>query len=225
MKAGFRAMLFATLLHLPALSLSQAAEYYWSFNDDDLAPDIGSAGMSVALDGFGILWTSFGTGTTVNAVTGYDPGSSLSDVDIATAFNTMEITMFGLDLTGLSNIGISFATRSTAVFSIGEFMQVDYDIGSGFTGAQIVPLPDGTWSARQVNFGSVLNPDLSNVSIRITLSGFVDVLEFAEFDNIQIVPEPASWLLAAFGAGLLALAGRRRRASKIPPHLAAGGIF
>jgi hypothetical protein len=89
-------------------------------------------------------------------------------------------------------------------------MQVEYDTGSGFTGAQTVALPDGTWSLRSVGFGGALD-NLSNVGIRITLSGFVDVLEVAEFDNIQVVPEPSAWALLLAGAGVLALTPRVRR--------------
>jgi hypothetical protein len=198
-------MLFLTLVP----SSSHAALAYWSFNANTLTPDQGSATMAVKLDGFGLLWTSFGVGTTLNAEPGFLAGSGLSDIDVGSGFSSMEITMSGLDFTGMTDVKLFFATRSTAIFTLGEFMQVDYDTGSGFTGALSAALPDATWSLRAIDFGSALD-NQANVSVRIGLYAFVDVVEVAEFDNIVVIPEPSTWALLLLGMGSLALVARRR---------------
>lgn len=198
-------MLFLAL----APASSQAALAYWSFNANTLTPDQGSATMAVKLDGFGFLWTSYGIGTTLNAEPGFLAGSGVSDIDVGSGFASMEITMSGLDFTGQSNVKLFFATRSTAVFTLGEFMQVDYDTGSGFTGALSAALPDASWSLRGIDFGSALD-NQANVSIRIGLYAVVDVLEVAEFDNIVLIPEPSTWSLLLVGVGSLGLVARCR---------------
>jgi hypothetical protein len=183
---------------------------YWSFNNQSVHADVGTAHLSASWFGVGPGTLVYATGTELNAQPDYAAAWALGYVDIVTALTDHRIEISGLDFSGLTDAELSFAATSTEVFGIGEEAIIHYRIGNGsWVKFTEIALPTATWRVDSVDFGDLFDGH-SHVSIRIDYRATFDLGSSLRFDNITVsaVPEPN------FGAALIAvvagIVGRRR---------------
>lgn len=223
MKKFLLASCFASLSTLPTQA---AVVAYWNFNTLTTAvnngttysPTSGSGSITVgvaASDNAGSNrgLNSFG-GTTVNAISPDPNGQALTlqggALETTTPVQNNGATMtIQVDLTGLENPILSFATQRTATGFNSNVVAWSTD-GLSYTDLTTYSL--GTsFAIQSFDFSSANALDNSStVFFRITLAGATSNSGNNRFDNIQInaVPEPTAVLLGGFG--FIALLRRRR---------------
>jgi len=208
---------------------------YWNFNTlaitgtlpvsdasvpDSIPADTGTAALALSPGWAGGV-ASFG-GTTINAIGADVSGASLSLGATPTgsgtapfAGNASYVEIVSLDLTGQSDIGITYATRGTATgFNSGVW---SYSISGG----AFTPVA-GSFATRTTSF-ALTSVDLrpvtalngaSSVTLRYTLDGATTNAGNNRIDNLQVVsnfvpvPETSTPALGLFTAAMLL---RRRR--------------
>ena len=206
--------LFAAVVLLVA-TISARAETlvgYWDLNST-LNRSAGTSGsLSVVVASLGVEYVGWGTGTELNAVSGYAPGESLHFLNLATVVEVGHITLSNLDFTNLVNPEISFAVKSNPGFQLEDTFTIDYWNGSQWVSSNL-PKPTTSYSVITHKFTSGELDGLSNASIRISFSTVVAVVDTMDVDNIQVnaVPEPGTLALAGMGLAAAVVLWRRRR--------------
>ena len=186
---------------IASASHAQTLVGYWDLNSNQSRSSGSSGLLSAELEGYGITYIGYGTGTTVNLEPGFSAGESLSFVNLASIIEVGHVTVSGLNFTGLVAPTFSFAARSNPAFQLGDVFKLEYNTGSGWTLETTLPTPNTSYAMVTRTFSSGILDGLPNVDIRITFSTVVAVADTFEVDNVKVtaVPEPAS--LALFGLG------------------------
>lgn len=177
-----------------------AVDDYWDFNSSNLLPVVGSGTLgtiAVVVGATIVDIEGFGPGTTENRVGSTPAGLALSYLDVGFAFSDHVMEFTGLDFSGINNISISYAFRSTEIFSLtdSEYVLFEYsrDGGAHYTDGGTV-LIAGTdfsdWRTISNSFGSSLD-GASNAAIRVSTFASFGVASSTQYDNIQMVPEPS----------------------------------
>lgn len=214
---------FASLSAVPAQAVIVA---YWNFNTltnsvnngTTYAPTSGSGSITVGVaasdnagNSRGI--NSFG-GTTLNAISPDPNGQALTvqggALEAATPVQNNGATVtIQVDLTGLENPILSFATQRTNTGFNSSVVAWSTD---GVTYTDFTTYSPGTnFAIQSFDFSSANALDSTSTAFfRITLTGVTANSGNNRFDNVQInaVPEPTAALLG--GLGFLALLRRRR---------------
>jgi hypothetical protein len=214
---------------------------FWNFNSGTNATTgTFSASTLDVTDGNGSLTFSNGTtglvvfGGTVTNLPDPDPDGTGRGVALAiqngdVGANNGSFLQINLDMTGLQDLGMSFAAQRTN--NGFNAIDVSYAVGAGsYTSFFAVPTLEssmGTTSAvpasiRTVDFTSIngLIADQDDVRIRMTFSGGSTTASAGNnrFDNLTFtanpVPEPSTVVLAAVGVGLVGFVARRRQRYK-----------
>lgn len=180
---------------------------YWAFDDgSDFSPTPSSQGSLSADPPGWFSHVSFPTGgTTINQIdigqTTYqymdihDPGSALS-----TGF----VDLDGLDLTGYSDMELSFAAYISDLVSISHYREAVCYVDDFEVSRQSFSVSTTGWALTTIDLPSDID-DESDVRIELQFNDFLDINERLHIDNIQLtgVPEPASLSLLLIGAALL----------------------
>lgn len=177
-----------------------AAEDYWDFNASNNIPVVGSGTLgTIAIVVGATLFDieGYGTGTTENRVGSTPAGLALSYLDVGYAFSDHVMEFKGLDFSNIHNVGISYAFRSTEIFSLtdSEYVLFEYstDGGAHYTdgGSILIAGTDYSgWLTIANSFGSNLD-GISNAAIRVSTFASFGVGSSTQYDNIQMVPEPS----------------------------------
>lgn len=186
---------------------------YWSFNADNKIPDVGTATLTTSYTGVGVGVEVFSTGSALNAISGFPSGDALTYIDYVNVFSDHTMTISNLNFTGQQNVNLSFAWMSDQIFQIGEIAQIDYDIGSGWTGIQVIPLPTAAFAIQSFNFGGALD-NQGSVLIRVQNLSLFEVGTTFVYDNVLItsaIPEPSPVALLLGSLVILVGAVRLRR--------------
>ena len=209
---------------------------FWNFNSgtDATSGTFNAATTLAVTEGSGTLTFSNGTtglavfaGTVTNLPSpdpdGTGRGVALAIQNGTDGANNGSFLQINVDLTGLQNLGMSFAAQRTSTGF--NAIDVSYAVGEGsYTSFFAVPTLEtsmGTTSAvpasiRTVDFSSINNliAGQDDVRIRMTFSGGSESASAGNnrFDNLTLtaVPEPSTVALAAMGLGLAGFAARRR---------------
>ncbi len=106
---------------------------YWDLNST-LNRSAGTSGsLSVVVASLGVQYIGWGTGTSLNALPGYEPGESLHFTNLATVVEVGHITLSNLDFTNLVNPEISFAVKSNPGFQLEDtFTLITGTVPSGY---------------------------------------------------------------------------------------------
>lgn len=204
---------------LPAIFVGLAAAIaplraldYWSFNTQTPNPDIGHASLSATWVDVGPATLNYeAIGSELNAQPGYEAGSSLDFVTVDASLITRRITLSALDFSGMQAIKFSYAVASTELFEAGESARASYSINGGAWSTPItLSLPVATFTVQEFDFGSALDGAI-NVSVRIDYRAAMALGASLRFDNVTVVPEPATAGLVVAGLFALAAASRRRK--------------
>lgn len=216
---------------------------FWNFNSgtSSTTGTFSAATTFAVTEGSGTLTFSNGTtglavfGGTVTNLPSPDPDATGRGVALAiqngtSGANNGSFLQMNLDMTGLQDLGMSFAAQRTSTGF--NAIDVSYAVGEGsYTSFFAVPLLEesmGTTSAvpasiRTVDFTSI-NGVIANqgdVRIRMTFSGGSTSSSAGNnrFDNLTLtaVPEPSTLGLAGVGVALAGLGawGRRRTAATV----------
>lgn len=174
---------------------------YWSFNDDNKIPDVGAATLTTSYTGIGVGVEVFSAGSALNALSGFPAGDALTYIDYVNVFSDHTMIISGLDFTGQQDVNLSFAWMSDQIFQIGEIALIDYDIGGGWIGAQVIPLPTAAFTIQSFSFGGALD-NQGSVSIRLQNLSVFEVGTTLIYDNVLItsaIPEssPVALLLGS----------------------------
>jgi len=213
---------------------------FWNFNSgsSDTTGSFSAATTLAVTEGSGTLTFSNGTtdivvfGGTVTNLPSPDPDGTGRGVALAirngtSGANNGSFLQMNLDMTGLQDLGMSFAAQRTSTGF--NAIDVSYAVGEGsYTSFFAVPM--GTTSAvpasiRTVDFTSI-NGVIANqgdVRIRMTFSGGSTTSSAGNnrFDNLTLtanpVPEPSTLGLAGVGVALAGLGawGRRRGSAAV----------
>lgn len=185
---------------------------YWDLNST-LDRSAGTSGsLSVVVASLGIEYIGWGTGTEVNALSGYAPGESLHFSNLATVVEVGHITLSGLNFANLVNPEISFAVKSNPGFELADSFTIDYWDGSQWVATDLEK-PTTSYSVISHKFAGGELDGATNASIRISFSTVVAVVDTMDVDNIQVnaVPEPGTLALAGMGLAAAVVVWRRRR--------------
>jgi hypothetical protein len=218
---------------------------FWNFNSgsSNTSGTFSAATTLAVTEGSGTLTFSNGTtglavfGGTVTNLPSPDPdgtgrGMALAVQNGDSGANNGSFLQMNLDMTGLQDLGMSFAAQRTSTGF--NAIDVSYAVGEGsYTSFFAVPELEssmGTTSAvpasiRTVDFTSI-NGVIANqgdVRIRMTFSGGSTTSSAGNnrFDNLTLtanpVPEPSTLGLAGVGVALAGLGawGRRRTAATV----------
>ena len=202
---------------------------YWNFNSlsiaapsapgsggvpTTIAPNSSTVGGSLALTPYGGTVGDFG-GSTLNTTGGDPTGASLSLISSGVTAgpfpgNGTYIEIATLNFTGLSNIGITYASQRTNTGFNSNTWSFSTD---GTTFNSVAPVnPPTSYGLITIDLSSfVALNNAPSVTFRYTVSGATSNSGNTRIDNLQIVdaiPEPSSSLLG-LAAGL-SLLGRRR---------------
>jgi autotransporter-associated beta strand protein len=158
---------------------------YWNFNTyDGSATSIAATSGSGTIDltGWGGTLSNFG-GTTLNALNSDAAGASLSL--IGTGGNNTFVQISGLDLTGYTNVAVTYATQRTSNgFNQGQW---SYSVdGSSFTNFGTVVAPPTSYAVATPGTTSGLE-NINSGFLRYTLSGASVTSQNNRIDNLQIV--------------------------------------
>lgn len=177
-----------------------AADDYWDFNSSNKLPVIGSGTLQTVAVVVGATIfdiEGYGPGTTENRVGTTPAGLALSYLDVGYAFSDHVLEFTGLDFSGINNVGVSFAFRSTEVFSLtdSEYVLFEYSTDGGAHyadgGSVLIAGTDFSgWRTIANSFGSLLD-GAPNAAIRISTFADFGVGSTTQYDNIQMVPEPS----------------------------------
>lgn len=208
--------LFCALFSLIIVSSPVRAELvgYWDLNGTH-SPSIGSAVLTTHLDGI-IAYMDYGTGSTVNLVSGYSAGQSQAYFDLA-GIGTFEgrIEITGINMVGLSLPTISFAIKKDIIAEAFSYFRVEMNTGSGWEFVENLADPHDEYSLRSVTITDPEVANLSNLGIRIVFGADFDFVDIVEVDNVQVnaVPEPSAVILIGLAALLLGVMAQRSRRS------------
>lgn len=178
---------------------------YWDFNNDTMNRSQGTQGTMTS-DPAGFLDTqSYTTGTDVNAVSGTPAGDAIRFHDHLAILPDGNVEISGIDMTGQSDLSLSFAIRSMHTFAWHEHVVIGYRLGAGsWSQVEVLPEPSPTWSLYLADLPAAVD-DQSDVSVRIEVREWANINEAIEFDNVllTVIPEPATMGLLAIGATAL----------------------
>ncbi|QEG00245.1 hypothetical protein Mal15_43150 [Stieleria maiorica] len=217
-----RCLFALCLLSLLAIRETPAAVVAsWDFNDGDLLVDQGAGSMSVAFQLNPGLVQTFGTGTTVNALSGVAAGSAFA-LEAEPDNRANYDIRFAVDMTGLEDLRVSWAWRGDPSWRIGTGKQSTFgwsaDGGASFTQRSQTTPPDQYLTVNYVFQGNTddNNPDVVFQFFQTPgdlTTGEQFLLDNVTFEatSIVAVPEPSvfGWLT---GSALAATLLYRRRA-------------
>lgn len=151
----------------------------WNFNSDDTSVSHGHGTLLNHLPG---TLNYFG-GTTLNAIEGDTDGNAFSPTGLG---NNDESFEFELDLSGLHDLVLTYATRGTSEGYSNHQWSWSTD-GLSYTIFSNVPANQtATWSLSEVDFSGVSEiENQPQVFVRITLSGATAAQGNNRFDNFQ----------------------------------------
>lgn len=186
---------------------------YWSFNSESLNPTLGVATLTASHSGAGIMQTKWVTGTVTNTQLDQPAGKAVEFSDTA-FFPSHRLTLSGLDFSDVTNVTLSFAVKSSAIFDVHEKAYVTYSTdGSHWSDPIEFALPASNWEYREISFGSLLD-NVPNAWIRIEHEAIFEIGETLAFDNLTVVAVPEPGSMALLGGAIVALAGWRRFSRK-----------
>lgn len=189
-----KSLLCCLSLFLLSLGLGNAQLLgYWDFNGN-LNRSAGTQGtLEITSEGFDIGFTRYGTGTSVNLLDGFAPGSSREFFDLAEFDEKIHISVLNLNLSDLSTPTISFAARNDGVFRVGDQFYLEYNIGGGWVKVIDFEDPGDDFELYTYTFLPGVLDNQANVGLRITHATKLGVIDIFEIDNLKItaVPEPA----------------------------------
>lgn len=196
----------ALLIGLAAVGHSEDLIGYWDLNNSFTRSAGTSGNLSASLIDVGPGFINFAEpGSTENLEPGFTAGTALVFGSFATIVGVGGITIENIDLTGYKLPTLSFAGAKDPNIVLFSSFKVEYRIGhSGnwTTVANLPELPDN-FETISVPITDVALENQINVELRIRFSEVVDVVSYAQFDNIKItaeaVPEPSTWALIVLG--------------------------
>lgn len=206
--------LFCALFSLIIVSSPLRAELvgYWDLNGTH-SPAVGSAVLTAHLDGV-IAYLDYGTGTSVNLVSGYSAGQSQAYFDLA-GIGTFEgrIEITGINLVGLSLPTLSFAIKKDIIAEAFSYFRVEMNTGSGWDLVENLSDPHDEYSLRSVTITDPEVANMPNLGLRIVFGADFDFVDIVEVDNVQVnaVPEPSAILLLSSAALLIGVIVHRRQ--------------
>ncbi len=200
---------------------------YFNFEDQNFASD---PAVPAPLQS-SIITTNFpavngfsfpaGAGSTGNLAPGYvQTTNSPLRLDTNQGANNGDYIQFSVNTTGLSNLALTYSTRTTTGFTT-ETLSYSINGGTSFVTVGTFT-PTAAYTTASFALPAAVNNQL-NVVLRITFTGAGnDNNKSTDIDNIQLnTPEPAT-----VTTGVLAVLGlcwhQRRRLLKIPKLLGAG---
>ena len=229
-------LIAASLLATSSTAIGQTVIGYWGFNDNalpgggngyladpdrfPLAADEGSATLSI---GGGIItdsivngngdtvyqWVQSFGGTTLNAPEGGISGGTLSVQGGTDVANNGSYLQFAFDMTGLSDLSVSYATRGTSTGFNTQTWSWSSD-GVSFTDFDIVTGTNVTsFFVEQLQTLSALD-GVATAFLRVTFSGASSQTGNNRIDNVLITAVPAPAALAMLAVGGLVRSRRRR---------------
>lgn len=182
----------------------------WNFNTDTNA----TAGSGTFSTNFPST-TTIATGTTLGAINSDPAGTALELDSGASGLNNGLYIQFNINMTGLQNLALTYATLSTNNGFNSE--QISYSIdGTTFTnfGSAIVPTTLFTLQTVDLSSVTALN-SAASVNIRMTFAGAINNSGKTDIDNVVLatVPEPHEWGIMMGGLlGVMVLIRRRQNA-------------
>lgn len=229
------ATIAASLLAISGAATGQTVLGYWGFNDNalpgggngyladpdrfPLLADEGSATLSI---GGGIItdsivngngdtvyqWVQSFGGTTLNAPEGAISGGTLSVQGGTDVANNGSYLQFAFDMTGLSDLSVSYATRGTSTGFNTQTWSWSTD-GVSFTEFDIVTGTNVTaFFVEQLAPLSALD-GAATAFLRVTFGGASSQTGNNRIDNVLITAVPAPAALALLAAGGLVRPRRR----------------
>jgi hypothetical protein len=186
---------------------------YWAFDDSsDFSRSSGSQGdLTVSPPGW-FSRLSFPTGGT--AINQIDIGQTTYEyMDISDPISVLStgiVDLDGLDLTGYSDMELSFAAYISDLVGISINREAVCYVDGNEVSRQSFSVSKSGWTLTTISLPSDIN-DESDVHIELEFHDFLAVDYNLHIDNIQLtgLPEPASLSLLTLGA--VALLARRRR--------------
>jgi len=226
MTARTTLLFLALLTPIWGLQAQESLIAYWNMDETVVADKFtanngsqeGTVGMTALPSGFlGLLTSTQGTEDNI-----YPEGTVTEENEALRASELFGIgdenylLISGLNLSGLSDISLSFATRSDGIFIWNQHVHLEYrqDGGIWQTWAESGAIDSG-WEIESYVLPTI-SGNASDVDMRIRVSSWVEAASYLDFDNIQInaVPEPSVWsVLAGLGAAGLLVIRRRRSPS------------